>query len=391
MTVFTESQLKRLKDHKYCSEGRSISEFIFQPFWNYVVTLMPLWLAPNLITILGLIVNVVTSVLILVYSPKADSDDVPSYVFFLCAIGLFMYQTLDAIDGKQARRTNTSSPMGELFDHGCDAISTLFLSTSVACALSLGTYPKYLFFFFVNNVAIFYLAHWQTYCFGKLMFGKFDVTEAQVQSMIIYILAGLYGPRFFRQEVTIFQFTLPIAKLIVLFVAVAAVIYCYLAFSKIFKGGVGKNGTTIAQTSVLSPVVPLGIVIACAFYLYKHSGEFLFHTSPVLFMTVFGFATAKITCNLVIASMSKSPLDMLDSTMLGPILLACYNYFGVQTLLSLFGMGNLLTESMLLMALFAYTVLNFVVFAVQVCREISANFGIAIFSIPYEKPKSKKN
>jgi ethanolaminephosphotransferase len=31
--------------------------------------------------------------------------------------------TLDAIDGKQARRTGSSSALGELFDHGCDAIS----------------------------------------------------------------------------------------------------------------------------------------------------------------------------------------------------------------------------------------------------------------------------
>jgi hypothetical protein len=26
--------------------------------------------------------------------------------------------TFDAVDGKQARRTNSSSPLGELFDHG---------------------------------------------------------------------------------------------------------------------------------------------------------------------------------------------------------------------------------------------------------------------------------
>lgn len=31
---------------------------------------------------------------------------------------------MDAIDGKQARRTNSSSPLGELFDHGCDSLST---------------------------------------------------------------------------------------------------------------------------------------------------------------------------------------------------------------------------------------------------------------------------
>lgn len=34
-------------------------------------------------------------------------------------------QTLDAVDGKQARRTNSSSPLGQLFDHGCDSFSTV--------------------------------------------------------------------------------------------------------------------------------------------------------------------------------------------------------------------------------------------------------------------------
>lgn len=33
-------------------------------------------------------------------------------------VGLFAYQSLDAIDGKQARRTGASGPLGELFDHG---------------------------------------------------------------------------------------------------------------------------------------------------------------------------------------------------------------------------------------------------------------------------------
>jgi len=47
----------------------------------------------------------------------------PSWSYVLCAAGLLMYQTLDAIDGKQARRICCSSPLGELFDHGCDALS----------------------------------------------------------------------------------------------------------------------------------------------------------------------------------------------------------------------------------------------------------------------------
>lgn len=42
-------------------------------------------------------------------------------VCFVSCICVFVYQTMDAIDGKQARRTGTSGPLGQLFDHGCDA------------------------------------------------------------------------------------------------------------------------------------------------------------------------------------------------------------------------------------------------------------------------------
>lgn len=58
----------------------------------------------------------------------------PLWAYLLCAVGLFIYQSLDAIDGKQARRTNSSSPLGELFDHGCDSLSTgQFTSCLILC------------------------------------------------------------------------------------------------------------------------------------------------------------------------------------------------------------------------------------------------------------------
>lgn len=76
MAVLSQGQLQRLKEHKYAAEGRSLTEFIFQPFWNWVVTLMPLWVAPNLITISGLIINVFTCSMVLLYSPQAKSNDV---------------------------------------------------------------------------------------------------------------------------------------------------------------------------------------------------------------------------------------------------------------------------------------------------------------------------
>lgn len=121
--VLSDAQLKNLDKHSYSCVGNTLLDPLFQPYWRWLVEQMPLYLAPNLLTIIGLIINVLTSTILILYSPNADQD-LPRWTLFFCAVGLFVYQSLDAIDGKQARRTNSSTPLGELFDHGCDAIST---------------------------------------------------------------------------------------------------------------------------------------------------------------------------------------------------------------------------------------------------------------------------
>jgi len=383
MAILSEAQLKRLKEHKYASEGSSILEHFFQPFWNFVVTLIPLWVAPNLITIFGLFLNAVTASLVILYSPQAKSDDVPGVVLFCCSVGLFLYQTLDAIDGKQARRTGSSSPMGELFDHGCDSVSTCLVTMSIMCAISLGSFKNYLFFVFINNSLIFYVAHWQTYCTGKLIFGKMDVTEVQVETMLSMMVAAFYGPSFFLTQVPFIPYSICWTKCITYFIAVGSMWYFIQGFSKIFAGGCGKNGTTVAQSSVLSPVVPMGIVTACAFYVFKHSGDDIFSLSPCLFMAMFGTCFAKLTCNLVVASMSKSHLDMLDVCMLGPIILACYIYFAVNSWLSLVNIS--ISEYHILWAAFVFSLINFIRYSIGICQEISQDFGIAVFSIKLKK------
>lgn len=61
----------------------------------------------------------------------------PRWVFFINALCIFLYQTFDNLDGKQARNMKQSSPLGEMFDHGVDALTcTLggmaFLATAAA-------------------------------------------------------------------------------------------------------------------------------------------------------------------------------------------------------------------------------------------------------------------
>lgn len=88
------------------------------------------------------------------------------------AIGLFVYQSLDAVDGKQARRTKSASPLGELVDHGCDSVSMVIMVLAVSVALELGTQPVWMFFMSFMATFMFYCAHWQAYVSGTIKFGK---------------------------------------------------------------------------------------------------------------------------------------------------------------------------------------------------------------------------
>lgn len=72
--TLNEAQLKRLSEHKYKAGGVSLLEPYFQPFWRWLVEQVPLWMAPNLLTIAGLVINIITSLILVYYSPDGKSE-----------------------------------------------------------------------------------------------------------------------------------------------------------------------------------------------------------------------------------------------------------------------------------------------------------------------------
>lgn len=62
--LLSEAQLKRLGEHQYSCQSNSILDKLLQPYWNWLVSKIPIWLAPNLLTICGLIINIVTSLIL---------------------------------------------------------------------------------------------------------------------------------------------------------------------------------------------------------------------------------------------------------------------------------------------------------------------------------------
>jgi len=196
--VLTEAGLKALDEYKYKSGTCTILDnFLNQYWWTPCANLIPIWMAPNLVTLLGFFLVLFSFVLqVLIYCPDLGENMIaPNWVFLVSGICHFLYQTLDAIDGKQARRTGTSSPLGQLFDHGVDALcttaivlcNTTMLRQGFSIVTILSMFSVQLSFWFSQ-----YAEH-HTHTMEHAVGGLFGVTEAQLTAILVLIYAGFFG------------------------------------------------------------------------------------------------------------------------------------------------------------------------------------------------------
>ncbi|KAM6153255.1 cholinephosphotransferase 1 [Erethizon dorsatum] len=361
------AQLRRLDEHRYSAAGVSLLEPPLQRYWTWLLRWVPLWVAPNTITLLGLALNLATTLVLVAFCPTA-TEEAPAWAYLLCALGLFTYQSLDAVDGKQARRTNSCSPLGELFDHGCDSLSSVLMAVGACIAVRLGTHPDWLFFCSFIGMFLFYCAHWQTYVSGMLRFGKVDVTEIQVALVIVFILSTFGGAAMWDYTIPVLEIRLKIFP--VLGVVGGAVFSCSNYFHVILHGGVGKNGSTIAGTSVLSPGLHIGLIIILAIMIYKKSATNLFEKHPCLYTLMFGCVFAKVAQKVVIAHMTKSELHLQDTVFIGPGLLFLDQYF-----------NNFVDEYVVLWIAMVVASLDMLLYFSALCLQISRHLHLSIFKI----------
>lgn len=151
-----------------------------------------------MVTLLGFFFVLGNVALLAVMDPDLQG---PKYgwVCFSYAFGVWAYSTMDNIDGKQARRTGTSSGLGELFDHGIDSLNCTLASLLETSAMALGPTRIGAFTALVPTLAMFF-STWETYHTHTLYLGYVNgPTEGLIIASTIMILSGIYSPQMWHK------------------------------------------------------------------------------------------------------------------------------------------------------------------------------------------------
>lgn len=133
-TFLSRQALENLIDFKYsCKNDSILYNYVTSPALdNYLMKYIPLWVAPNTLTLMSFIFNFFTFILISFEAGNDFNKALSKITCFMQAFSHFIYIVLDNSDGKQARRTNSASPLGLLFDHGFDALTTCLVAFNMS-------------------------------------------------------------------------------------------------------------------------------------------------------------------------------------------------------------------------------------------------------------------
>ena len=117
--------------------GSILFRNVLSPTYNRLTPFVPAWWTPNQMTVTGIVMTTAASCILL----KSFYNDVAltQTECLLVAFLNFTYMCLDNLDGKHARATKQSSPIGEYLDHGGDCYTSLL---STWCMFRLANVPE---------------------------------------------------------------------------------------------------------------------------------------------------------------------------------------------------------------------------------------------------------
>ncbi|RKP21983.1 sn-1,2-diacylglycerol cholinephosphotransferas-like protein [Rozella allomycis CSF55] len=315
--------LMNLKYYKYGATDKSfISRYILCHYWNAAVHLFPIWMAPNLITFLGLCFMIFALAAVIVYIPDLESQ-APSWVYYLFAFCMWMYSTFDNVDGKQARRTHSSSPLGHLFDHGCDALNCSIGGVVQAAAMGLGQSVYSLIIPFVAFIP-FYLSTWEEYHTGIMYLGYINgPTEGLMIACLTMIFSGYFGPHIWKLPLkdSIFEYYTPsplqsylvIDLLVFNMFLLLFLIHVPVCLKNIHESFKEKKRDAY---KLLMELLPLLVFTASSFIWVLSDNSYVLRNHIILFILTIGLVFGRMTTKIILSHVTKMPFPFVTVQLL---------------------------------------------------------------------------
>lgn len=310
----TNEQLQGFDGYKYSSRDTSpLSNYVMHPFWNATVKLFPRWIAPNILTLVGFLFLVSQTIVFAHFDPTFQaggvSSTMPKWVWFYGAFAHFMAHTLDGIDGKQARRTGSSGPLGELFDHGLDAWSTsLFVINVFSVAGELFTKNEQYIILWLSMFN-FMCSHWEKYNTG-LLYLPWAYDVSMVSFFALYIISGCIGTTFTSQTLFGGYNIISLFKITFFIGTVVSVLMCVKNVIDVWRKGTCKQKNLYES---FRPWVPLFLgAIFMTSWTYKLTNYDILGQETRIVFLLSGIVFANIACRLVVVQMSNTRAEVLS-------------------------------------------------------------------------------
>lgn len=167
-------ELENIKNFKYVGSNESIVyNNIVSPFLNKILDLglVPEWIAPNLLTVLSLMFNIIGFLFVIFEAGNDFSYKLSKLTTLVITITHYLYIFFDNLDGKQARKTKTSSSFGMLLDHGCDVFTNICVLFNISHLVRLGNDTLFIQYFIICLFLGFYATTYEEYVLGEMHLG----------------------------------------------------------------------------------------------------------------------------------------------------------------------------------------------------------------------------
>eukprot|EP00397_Hematodinium_sp_SG-2012_P010816 GEMP01010941.1.p1 GENE.GEMP01010941.1~~GEMP01010941.1.p1 ORF type:complete len:442 (+),score=52.30 GEMP01010941.1:68-1393(+) len=373
----TAQGAKNLKKYKYNAIDNSpIYKFVLSPIAEFLVSFVPISVAPNLITLVAMILSISSHAVIAYYSWDF-TQDVPPWVWLFNALILIAYQTLDNMDGKQARRTNTSSPLGMLFDHGCDAFNTGLLSMNILALHQFGTEPAFACASYFFCLTTFMFSTWEEFFSGSLSLPAVNgPTEGILIAAIMCLVAFFLGKNHMELWLSDF-FGLGVTVRIMIFSIFLVAAVVSVMFS--VRAVVNADNRKLRLRDAFGALMPIIFGHILTFIIIYVPDTSLFLAYPRILLSLLGLMFANLAIHLQLAHIQSMTFYPWRKTFFLPLLVLTCNAFLRYFDIHLVDPGNLLYVC------FAGAFLSSVQFICRVVVEVAGALDISVFTIPPTK------